>query len=339
MGDSLTESRRKRKGREKKSTLKFWQDRINTLKGPVYNPRKIHDQIVDNDPGLKEVPYVKGEWTAIKLSILAYYMDIYTSIIKNRFDKNMCYIDTFSGPGIVVIQQKSKQMDPLYLFGSPVLAVFVPKERAKFDRYIFIEKDDKRYRYLRKVIDTLSNQGYLSQNSYQVINADMNTVNYRKIILENKCSHSLVFIDPEGLEPKWRTVRSILYMPVDVLFNFITFGVRRIWGRAIRGSCEEEKLITEFYGDDSWRNASGSNDLLDIYIDKIQSIPRRIALSIKVKITRSIYYDIILATRKTRGNNPYLRPVRNLKKKIEETKLEEFDKILDVITGRRATLL
>jgi three-Cys-motif partner protein len=259
-----------KKGRRKKSPLKWWHDRIKTLKGSGVDPREIHEQIIAEDPSLNDVPYVKGEWTAIKLSILTYYMDIYTSVIKNHFKKNICYVDTFAGPGIVFIKEKSGKGDPIYLYGSPALAVFAPKEKAKFDRYIFIEKDVKRSNYLRMVMDKLSEQGYINRNDYHIINSDMNEINYKYILAKNWCSHSLVFIDPEGLEPKWRTVKSILSLRVDVLLNFISFGVRRIWGKAMKNNEKEKELITEFYGDESWRDASNSEDLLDMYIKKIK---------------------------------------------------------------------
>ena len=328
----------KRKGRRKKSPLKWWHDRIKTLKGSGFDPKEIHEQIIAEEPSLEGAPYVKGEWTAIKLSILTYYMDIYTSIIKKHFKKNICYVDTFAGPGIVIIKEKHGKGNPIYLYGSPALAVFVPKEKVKFDKYIFVEKDVKRSNYLRMVMNKLSEQGYIDQKDYLIINRDMNEISYSYILAKNWCNHSLVFIDPEGLEPKWRTVYSILSLNADVLLSFISFGVRRIWGKALKNNEKEKELITEFYGDESWRYASDSEDLLDRYINKIKEKTRKLVLPIKVRISPSIYYDVILVTRRTKRGSPYLQPVEILKSKIERTKPKDFVKILDVIAGRRATL-
>ena len=306
-------------------------DRINLLKGLKPTPEEIHRAIVSKYPRLDEGIYEQGPWTGIKLSIIAYYTDIYTNIIKKHFPPNICYIDALAGSGIVRIDKD------IYLFGSPIIAILAPKE--KFDRYIFIEKSRNRGNYLRKVVNYLSNSGLVDRRKITLkIESDMNDINYEELMKEYKCTHSLVFVDPESFEVHWSTMEKLLSLKNDIIFNFMTGWIRRSWGSVRKSEpFNYTQKLNLFFGDKTWMRAEKGEDLLEIYINKIQSYGR-IVRSIRVNVTHSNFYDILIIVRPTSSGNPWLKAVDNLKKRIEKTSRTTFERLLKIIEKKQATV-
>ena len=73
-----------------------------------------------------------GPWTEIKLDVLKKYLSAYTRALKNQKFERL-YIDAFAGTGTV------RTGDGRLINGSAQIALETPG----FDRYIFIEKDEK----------------------------------------------------------------------------------------------------------------------------------------------------------------------------------------------------
>ncbi len=318
--------------RRKKSLYEWWMDRINTLTGLNPSPNKIFNVISKTIPKAFDYLYSRGPWTGIKLSILAYYLDVYTIIAKKYFNQ-ICYVDTFAGSGIVKIHEGNES---LLLYGSPLLSILVPRQEKKFDRYVFIELDYLKSAILRKAIDALAEWGIVDSTKVTIITGDMNYVDYSYLL--RNCRHSLVFVDPEGTEPKWSTINKLLDLNIDLLFNFMTSGIRRIWGNWRNGRFSSVNALDEFYGDDSWKKASNDEDLLNIYIDKLRS-KRDIVIPIKVMGSHAFYYHILLAVRRTSRGNPWLSPIiKSLKPRIERTDSTVFNKLIEVFRGRMKPL-
>jgi len=313
---------------KKKDFLDWWNDRLNVLARMSPLPEEVFDYIVKKFPHAVNFLYLQGSWTAIKLAIIAYYQDVYTIIAKKHFGK-ICYVDAFAGSGIVKIKDHGR-----LLYGSPILAILVPRQNKKFDKLFFIELDMHRTMVLKEIINYLAMEGKVSKDQVVIMNKDMNTVNYDKLLKD--CDHSLVFLDPEGTEPHWTTVSNLLKLNIDFVMNFMTAGIRRIWGNYRRnpqkGSGYANRL-TEFYGDETWKNASNEHDLLNIYLSKIKSI-RSVIETIEVKGPRMFHYHIIFAFRRTLRGNPWLTAIRRLKERIERTKYDVFETVLDVFYGR-----
>jgi three-Cys-motif partner protein len=104
-----------------------------------------------------------GAWAKDKLESLRRGLDYYTTRLKNQPHWQQVYIDAFAGPGLSTIRTKPREQggerlmidmfaglndsDPVgeeveYLKGSPRVALDI---QNPFDRYIFIERDLKRF--------------------------------------------------------------------------------------------------------------------------------------------------------------------------------------------------
>ncbi len=318
--------------RRKKSLFEWWMERINKLVGLKPSPDEILSIVSKRVPHYDEYIYTKGVWIGIKLSILAYYLDVYTIVARNHFDE-ICYVDTFAGSGIVKIIEGN---DSMYLYGSSILSILVPRISKKFDKYFFVELDQHKAIILENVIKALDELGIVDHNKVRIIQGDMNKVNYFSLLKE--CKHSLIFIDPEGTEPRWNTINNLLRLDADLLFNFMISGIRRAWGNWRKGNLSEVPALDEFYGDNSWTNAKNEEDLLNIYIDKLVK-NHRIVIPIMVKASRLFYYYILLIVRPTRGGNPWLEPInRYLKPRIERTDSLTFSRLLGVFRGKMRPL-
>jgi len=174
-------------GRKRKGFLEWWIDRLNTLSSISPSPNVSFDYVKKVFPRAEEYLYLQGPWTAIKLAIIAYYQDVYTIIAREHFGK-ICYVDAFAGPGLV----KIKEYDKL-LYGSPILAILVPRQNKKFDKLFFIELDSNKARILRGIVDYLTQNGFINKNQVSIICQDMNSINYNSLLKE--CDHSLVFLE------------------------------------------------------------------------------------------------------------------------------------------------
>ncbi|MEM4469049.1 MAG: three-Cys-motif partner protein TcmP [Candidatus Nezhaarchaeales archaeon] len=269
-------------------------------------------------------------WPGIKLSILAYYLDIYTLVAKKYFEE-ICYVDTFAGSGIIEIRSGN---EGVLLYGSPILSILVPRSKKKFNKYFFVDLDQKKTSVLEKTVEVLHQRGIVNKDDVKVITADMNKVPYRDLLKD--CVHALVFVDPEGTEPEWSTVNRILNLRTDLLFNFMTAGIRRSWGRAKSGGMRC-KALDSFYGDNVWMKAKDDGDLVKLYADKLNALGRKV-IPIKVTGTEIFYYHILIAVKPTRGGNPWLEPVLKLRQKVEKTDSKTFARLLDVFRGKMKPL-
>lgn len=111
--------------RTPKSYFEWWMDRLEEIHGDEEHAKKLYLATGQANPA--------DSWSILKLAVLANYVDIYTSIIKNRFDKTY-YLETNAGCGLNSIED----VDNTIIFGSPMIASTKP--RKKFDDYIYLLK-------------------------------------------------------------------------------------------------------------------------------------------------------------------------------------------------------
>jgi len=298
------------KSKRRKDIVQWWSDRINDL-------RRESDKLYQQDPTVYEV----GPQAVSKLAILSYYIDVYTKIMKNQFkSKEICYVDLFAGCGLC----KIKGSDDVIL-GSATIASYIPQQNYKFDKYVLIEKDSSFASALKKRIPNA-----------KVIDKDVNGIHINKL-LDNYCGNNnpiLAFIDPEGLELKWKTLEQILQRWSDVIINYHPVAVRRVVGKAD----EMAETLTEFFGTTKWQKLEeNEQEFLELYKQKIMQY-KQVVESIKVQGKSTFYYYIIVATRKTRGRNPWLRAIHQLKNFIEKTPGDIIQTLLDIYRGKQATL-
>jgi|LJSS01.1.fsa_nt_gb three-Cys-motif partner protein len=308
-------------GGRKKDIKDWWSDHIKEL--TELNGINIK-QLLTNDVH----PYERGEdayHTIKKLVIYKYYIDIYTTIIKEHYT-NFYYFDLFAGSGVVEVTLGSG--NKVYLYGSALISVLKPRPEYKFKKYIFIENNQKRANTLKILLNNIKNsyENYKDLD-YEVIQDDMNNIN-RYINFFDKCDHALVVVDPEGLEPNWSTISGILTKKrVDMLFTFMTKSIPRVLGGADDNQANKDKLM-RFLGKD----IDNITDFKDEYIRQLENLGYTATKTIKASSGR-FGYDIIVATRPTSRGNPWLEPIDDLQPKLT-IKDRDLNSIINQFLGK-----
>jgi len=276
--------------------------------------------------------YETKPWSIIKLLALLRFVDIYTKIIKapkqRLFFKNMYYIDLLAGSGLCRVGSKGD-----VIAGSALIACkqcFHP-----FDKYFLVEKNSEKAEALKARVETMT-------SNFKIFNCNCNDC-IEEIMEEiDERDHYLAFVDCEGMDVSWSTMESLFGKNGDVLFNFQTQSIWRepsIVRKRSRGWKAILERLNWFFGDDRWKNCEEADDLLKCYVEKIRNeTTRKIVLPLPVKGSGSYRYDIILATRRTSGGSPWIKPMKELQEIMGGYKPEITDKTLDILMKRQLSL-
>lgn len=291
----------------------WWLDRIETLSGFQNEARTLHQTTHE--------AYPVGPWAILKLALVAYYIDVYTSIVKKIFPKSY-YVDVFAGPGL----NKISETDDIVL-GSPLLADRVPSQGKKFDKLILVENNPARRNALGRLLP-----------SAFIFPDDINVTGIGSILahLTESNTPSLVFVDPEGLAIHWGTLEKILSCWCDVMINYQPTSVRRIVGSA-RSNAAYEQSLDNFFGSDAWMGCSNDDELLGLYVKNLKQY-REVVIPIKVQSPEAFHYYIIIAVRKTGGSQGWIKAIYRAKANIEQATSDDAERFLDVYMGRQATI-
>jgi hypothetical protein len=161
-------------------------------------------------------------------------------------------------------------------------------------------------------------------------------------ILENLSNndHYLAFIDCEsGLELHWDTLMSLLSKQGDLIFNFQTSNVYRAVSQWQKNKSLEPRRLMNFYGDESWKLYDSQADCLNGFIQKIQSETNRdIVIPLHVRGIPGYSYDLLVATKETRGGSPWMQPILDLQDTYRKLEPKIVQTVVDVIHGRKKTL-
>jgi three-Cys-motif partner protein len=293
------------------------------LKQKIQPLLQIEEKLIQIHPN---VFYKPGPWCVTKLIALAYFVDIYTRIIPRMpFFKKMRYIELLSGAGLCRIDETGD-----IIAGSALIAATMCNQQ--FDEYIFIELDEKKAKALKDRMKVITPNALIIQDN-------CNNVISEIIPTFNDNDHYLAFVDSEGLEVDWSTINTLLSKQGDMIFNFQSQMVNRVVGRANSGSLGDVKRLNQFYGDDRWRNLDGADELLIGYMEKIrEETTRKRVVPLPVKGPGSYRYDLILATRKTKGDNPWLKPMEALAETMNGFTPDFIQKALNILTGGQRIL-
>ena len=213
-----------------------------------------------------------------KLTILKGYMARFTTAMKDKKWRALNYIDLQAGPG----KNKFSPSGDVML-GSPLLALTT---RFPYDNLFLVEMGSDEF-------DALETRVGASERDSRVIryNEDCN-VAVDKVVERIRqidgefidgiwpCLN-LAFLDPEGLEVEWQTVKKLASLQrMDLIINFSTNGITRNAGQLVWR--EEDTIIDRFFGTREWRsiyiearqrdNSLVRRALIDFYLSRLNAM-------------------------------------------------------------------
>ncbi len=280
-----------------------------------------------------------GPHTALKIIALQVYADTFAKIAHGPKSRSAgydgaIYIDLFAGPGLV---RCTKHGD--VIAGSP-LAVL--KNQYQFNEYIFFEKNKERALSLQNNISSLNlglNTKVVTGDCNTEINQELSRLkqSYRKPLL-------LVFVDPEGMEIKFDTLRKIssTFRGVDYVINFPA-GTKRVAGRIESGMISDIPIFSDYFGEGAPKildRYSKGESLEEVYRNQLAEVlGKPLGKSVEVKESENrVVYLLLFATRMTSSGSEYVRAFEAISKRLSKLSGVDVVDALNIIKGRQSTL-
>lgn len=199
-----------------------------------------------------------GDWTSIKLEVLAKYLRAYTTALKNQPFRKI-YIDAFAGTGYRA--PRSPQDEEPYLpelgpEGAQLLdgsARIALKTDPAFDRFVFIERDAGRCAQLHALKDEFPDRAA----DVEIYAGEAND-KVRQLCGERWASQrAVLFLDPYGMNVDWATIEAIAATrAIDLWILFpLGMGVNRMLPRSGEPPPSWSARLDRFFGTPEWREA------------------------------------------------------------------------------------
>ena len=280
--------------------------------------RKNADQVKSISPDITYGP--KGEWIVTKLLILGYWVDIYTAIIGNQIRRGtfdaMYYVDLLAGSGLCSVQREGRVKKETIAGSSVVAATYC---HTPFTKYFLVEKTPPMASVLNARMKALgTNAQVLVQDCNSAIGNIVSNFGFK--------GHYLAFADNEGCDVKWLTMKELLKHYGDV---WVTFQTSEITRALDTNSCRE------FLG--LGQNEALPGSVLDYYVAKLKQV-RPIVEVVHVPGIRGFSYDMIYVTNTTKGGNPWLQSLEDLRNGVAKLDVNFIRLILDELSGRQSSL-
>jgi three-Cys-motif partner protein len=190
---------------------------------------------------------VFGDWTSLKLDYLERYINIFEQSMRQKPWRQRNYIDLFAGAGKFRTEEKGDEF-----FGSPLLALTT---KYPFTNYYFVDS-------IKANIDALKLR---SSNSPFLINYYIGDANFvvKDIVSEISAidsqkipwkwsSLNLAFLDPDGLEVRWDTVKELARLySMDLIIYYSQYGLNINFKNCYNAKGETD--IDLFFGNTEWR--------------------------------------------------------------------------------------
>ena len=202
------------------------------------------------------MPRVAGPWVLEKLKLLESYLPGYLQATKDARDR--IYIDGFAGPGWNRIRD---QQDCVR--GSPLIALdAVGKDnRVPFTKLIFIEGDRGTANELTGAIEA-----HGTDRKWDIEVGDVNEVLPTIVRSLPKRAPTFVFLDTQGIDPRWDTIKAISAWRTELLINFPL-------GMSINRNPDSPK-VDEYFGTKEWRSLwdGRRSAVVDFYRKRLREI-------------------------------------------------------------------
>jgi|GEM_PF-1439328 three-Cys-motif partner protein len=315
-----------------------------------------------------DIDFRYNKWSLYTRLIHLLYVPLYTTIISGRFAE-FYYVDLFAGGGIGILELEGdsahiRDRIEIPIGGSPLIAMcFAAKKQ--FSGFFLVENDRKRAFLLKKRIEKFSeiaSQESLRQKyslpcsplaqqvdpqrdvrffdeANRAVDKIMRYLEERheELLKNQKGVHAYVFIDPEGMELKRKSLDRILNSNVrtDILEIFNTYGVAMQAHGVLRGKYGEVTL-NEFLGE-GWmefvsRKAEKYGkkpqdltlrelaEILTEYRKRTYEQAGRKVLKISIRLDipgQARCFDMFISSKWTRGGNPYFNAFQSISWYVE----------------------
>lgn len=186
-------------------------------------------------------------WAATKLDYLARYLAIFTTSMREKPWRALNYIDLFAGPG------KCQEENGNVLLGSPLLALNTLKP---FDHYFFVDLEPDNIQALQQRCQSspyAERVQYFTEDCNEAVHRiteEIRRLDDRYLQGQWSCLN-LAFLDPEGLEVQWETVKALAQVRTDLIIHYSQMGIQRNLPKEI--DSPTETAIDRFFGTPTWR--------------------------------------------------------------------------------------
>lgn len=254
-----------------------------------------------------------------KHCILRAYIYIFSTSMKNKW-RHLNYIDLFAGPGLCYNSKQRKE-----ILGSPLLAL---KTKYQFTSLHLVELDSKILEILKKRLDIHRPED--STTKIYPYNGDCNKEidNIIKSLPLEWCL-SLAFVDPEGFQFKFETLKKlVINRRVDLIINFPTRAVlRNIKRRWERKQSRLDNLVP------GWRSLfshaivdhrEATLKVLDLFKRKLEELGYREIkdenqIPVYSSSTQQKLYDLIFASKSPLGEKFWNAVARKAAQRLQRT--------------------
>ncbi len=163
-----------------------------------------------------------GNWTEAKMKIVVDYAQAYLTIMNQQAWAKTLYFDGFAGSGLIEVDEYNEAIKGTAL---RILDINNPKP---FDRYYFVEKDEKH----KVALDNIIKSDYPEKIKIaKVVEADCNDklIAMTDFLKKNKSYRVLAFIDPYGMSINWKSIEALNGLGIDIWILVPTgLGVNRL---------------------------------------------------------------------------------------------------------------
>ena len=275
-----------------------------------------------------------GPWTQEKLAIIGAYLDAYTTALKDQ-PFQLIYVDAFAGegywrPGSAYASEDYEEFTEL-LEGSPAIALAV--QDRPFDRFVFIENDDKRSQALNHL------KRHHSERGINVIPKDANVALPTFCKSMDRFDRAVVFLDPFATQVSWSTVSAVARTgKIDCWILFPLSAIARIMPRgSIPPAAWASRLDQIFGGPEHWKlvyqeptqlsffkerarleRTAGSGQIAECYRKRLESVFERVAPTSRTlrNSKNSPMFELFFATGSTSGADIAVRIARHILERL-----------------------
>ena len=186
-----------------------------------------------------------GPWTEKKLNIFEKYLNAYVVALKNQLF-SIVYIDAFAGTGVIHPKDSEVVLD-----GSAKIAL---SSNPKFDKYYFIEKDEKKLLELQDMVKTeypelASRVVCLRGDANDNLSKIINTIDWNR-------TRGLLFVDPFATQFNWSSLVNVAKTcAIDVWYLFPFSAVNRMLTRDGEIVDSWRRNLDRVLGCDDWFDA------------------------------------------------------------------------------------